>query len=955
MRRYAPLALIVVIAVMLPMAAVLGYVWSREPAPQGQGVHASESALMDLERLIKMEPANANSYRLLATMYQALNQPEEAEAVWHRAETANPGQVWPLVELGKMYEAAGLLVKARDVYYQAAMLNPQDDGANQLLQRSTTTVAAVQAIRNFQASQMSGAQAVVLDNLVLVNQALHNGWTYLGYVTDQDLLISGEETAVWHFWRAPTSEVKPTLSADSWQPVAPGIWTTMSNTSNMLMDGNFEQPLAGNNPQDFPEDIYSANRGTRQLRRVERAGNLTTAAALINDDSNRNTSYASSWKPIAVDSAYVVGADTFRAGGTPLLGWRWRGSLPVAFRGQEYSSTPGGSDKGWQWHASLAAPPPGADSIQMWLLNPNTSGAAYFDDAFLFQTPLPAPLYPGVLDREAERRQTWEELSAQYAMYPEVVDDTQWQSALVQNGPLTLVDKTLNSGWTLQGYSANAMLLAEGVPTLLVVYWRGPVGAVAGTSEAGWIDLYDGSWLQIIPDATNLLFNGTFENGLTGWEMDMASAESSQLQVMQRNGFTTTVGVLTNTLSFSNTSMLSTLSAVPSSTIYLQGGWMYGGNGRGYIGLNWQGDFGADAQTQDSFIAGAQAPITWSHYVGAAEPVTGTTGVQVWLLNYLSTGASAFDNLTLVPISAPHPVTITGVATVTDTLVDPEAAAPGANSASARQLLYAYQDDPSMLEDEAWLANLAATGPALAVNQEVDGGWTLLGMTADEEALAAGAITTVFYFWHGPVDAIPGSAEEGWYSIDVDTWLQIEDGAASLLPNGNFEMEPREAEATGFPLDYASGEPAGEYVQSTERNGAATRATVLAHAGVETSGITSDSLAVDPQRAYLQTGWLRSTAGGSGVMGVQWAGEDLPEEIENPALVVDGADTQEWEQFSRLLTAPANATSLQVLAYNLDAPGVVEIDDMLILPVPLPASAAPAVGMIPDQGCCRVS
>jgi tetratricopeptide (TPR) repeat protein len=942
MRRQILIGAVVLLAVVLPLLAAIAYQWQANSIGTTMASPLLTAAIADLERAIALEPQNVEGYRLLSRAYRMANDFDAAAAVWAQAHRANPNQSWPLVELGKLYEQQGLMLKARDAYYQASALNPQDTNANQQLVRSTGVVAAQQAITEYLANQTIIGQAPSeSDDFVLLNQKLDNGWTFLGYIANEEALLTGDVTDIWSFWQGPTPNSQPTNSPEQWQSVSPGIWSNYTNVKNLLDGGTFEEALSGNSPTGFPSDLYSASPGTRQLRRIQQGERTTTVGALINDAENRNTSYASTWKSIDSDSAYIISADVYNDGGNPYVGWRWSGLLPTAYQSVEQYAAPVEISDAWQQYVGLADPVPGASRVQVWLLNTNTEGTAYFDNIFVAPVPVPAPLYPGITDRNQEQLATWESLHEQLLRFPPSLMDPQWQAKVAANGPLVPIGQTLDSGWTLLGYSTDETSLVSAEPTLLVAYWQGPIGAMAGSTSEGWIDLHDGNWLHVISDATNLTPNGTFENGLSGWETDLFSAPpwTRQLTVTQRSGFTTTIGVLTNTLEFSSTSFLSSVLPVVPRTVYLQSGWLNGSSGRGYIGRVWEGDFPSETELQDSYIAAAEQPGSWRRYAGVAEPPPGATGVQVWLLNYLSEGVSSFDDILFVPIPAPAPIDMGSGLTLTP--IDP---------VRARDLLAQYQDDPSMLEDEAWLAGVADIGPALVLNQDAGSGWTLAGFTADEQALAAGAVTTAFYFWRGPEGVTPGQASEGWYSLDAGYWLQIDDSTTSLLPNGNFERSAEDAEeGMSFPRDYATGEPASDRLQTVERTGAPTTAAVLANSGPNTTtGIASDELPVDAGRLYIQTGWLRSSEGGNGVLGVSWTGEQLSTETPPTELIASDVSNAEWAQYAGLLMPPPGATGVRVLAYNYLAPGSVEVDDILLLPVLPPLELAPAVGAAPS-------
>jgi len=144
----------------------------------------------------------------------------EAEDVWEKALQANPGQSWPLVELGRMYEEMGAVLKAREAFFRATELNPQDATANQKLEQSAAAVAAWQIMNDYVVEQAaSGQMEAPAGQVTLINQRVANGWTHLGYIADEELLYAGKVATIWNFWRAPTPAIKPSLEPEQWLPV----------------------------------------------------------------------------------------------------------------------------------------------------------------------------------------------------------------------------------------------------------------------------------------------------------------------------------------------------------------------------------------------------------------------------------------------------------------------------------------------------------------------------------------------------------------------------------------------------------------------------------------------------------------------------------------------------------------------------------------------------------------
>jgi len=994
MRRSFLTALLIVLAVALPAAAAITYSRQMAPAASLPAAFASPSsssgasapggalgapdsvtaAAAELEQAVALEPQNVEAWRYLSMAYRLQGRLDAAEEVWQRAQRANPSQSWPLVELGRLYAETGRTLEAHDAYFRAVRLDPQDVAANESFERSAAALTGLQAMQEYMAGQAAGPGA----RTILVNQTLPNGWTYVGYAAGDDLLRSEGGSTLWSFWRAPGPDIKPSLSPDLWQPTA-GLWVNASSTATLLPGGDFESAISGNLPAAFPGDLYSAAPGTRQLRRITRDGSETTAGALINDPANRSTSYVSRWLPVAPDTAYLVAADALGAAGNPAVGWRWDGDIAAEYGTREQYAQPDAFADGWQHYAGLAAPPPGAARLRVQLLNTATTGLALFDDAALLPVPLPAPLYPGAASAAEQRQAQWQALEAQLLRYPAVIGSPQWQAEMVQLGPLVSVQEEVQDDWTLLGYSTNEAQLARGDTTPLVLYWQGPAGAVPGALGGGWVDLQGGAWLQVLPAAASITAGGDFEEGFDPWPGDIfgAPAAARQLTVTVRSGYTTTVAALVNSATYTSSSLIAELQPITPDTIYLQAGWLRSQGGRGYIGRFWYGDLAPEEQG-DSYIVGGGENANWAHYAGVAVPPAGSAEVEVWLLNYESEGTAYFDDLILAPVPAPYAsagglilldtgslietgaltdtgtltasATLTGAGTLTDTgTLEP-------SPDQARLLNFQYQANGALVGDEGWLSQVAAAGPAYGIDQDVSPDWTLAGFTADEESLAGGATAPVFYFWRGPAAAVPGNAAGGWYSLDVGYWLQIDSSGQSLLPNGDLELPPDSSAAAAFPLDAQTGQPASDRVQRSERGGFVTTALVLAGDGSDGSdgsdagasdsgggdkgiGVSSAGLPIDPARLYLLSGSLR-VEGGSGQLGVQWSSEGLGSAPVTRLVAFNVADT-DWRQMAGLLTPPTGASAAAVIARNVQGGGKVLFDDLILLPVVLPAAPAP--------------
>jgi hypothetical protein len=888
-RRLLIAAPVLIAAVVL---AALLRLWVAPAAP------AADAELAPYLAAIEREPHVIDGYRNLSRLHAAAGRFEEAIAVWERAAQANPGQTWPLLELGAAYADAGRLLQAREAVYRAASLNPQDTAANQALARLADEVANQQAVKNFLTARLPGDDPEQLARgLHFIRQPAGNGWTFLGYYGDAGAAAHGQRTPLWTFWQSPLADMEPTIAVDNWENVAPGVWGRQVTAVNLVGNGDFEGGIARGGPEGFPTDFFAADLVTRQLRRVLRGDDFTTAALLANDARNRNTSFVSSQLAFAADNVLLTSVDVKNEGGNPSLSWSWPGARRPAGWTQPPAVTESGTPNDWQTYAGLAVPPPAATTMQVELRNIGSSGAVYYDNVVSVALPAPAPLWQqaagnvitpeeaaGAAQAVTEDWNTrrFQEQIDRYRAFPAAAQSAEWQAALGEIGPLVRVDQALRNGWVLLGYSTDESALARGEPTPLALYWQGPAGSVPGTAEDGWMALPGGAWLQFLPHAANSLHDGTFESGLAAWPERVfpAPAASRQLAVMERGGFTTTVAALANTAAFTATSLASAWQPAASDRIYLQTGWMHGLNGRGWIGYQWAG--GTDPSlAPNAYIVAADEASEWQHYAGVAEPAPGAQDVQVHLLNYPASGIAYFDDIVFVSIPAPAATS----------------APANAAQSNARLLPAEYAATPEVVEDEGWLTAVAAAGPARLLDQGLDNGWSFIGYSADEEALAAGAMTPVFYFWQGPPGATPGTAQEGWYSIDAGLWLQI-DQASNLLAGGQLLTLPAN--------------PATETVP------------------------------VDERLLYLQAARARSLNGAATQVGVRWhtgapgnAGEATGDSAVTQYVAIH-LKHPDWTPVGGLLAAPAGASGAQVLLAGADG-ATAEADELLLLPVTPPA------------------
>jgi hypothetical protein len=237
-----------------------------------------------------------------------------------------------------------------------------------------------------------------------------------------------------------------------------------------------------------------------------------------------------------------------------------------------------------------------------------------------------------------------------------------WIEQVAQQGPAIIVNQTLENGWTFWGYRGDEQRLIRGETFPLWLYWKGPFGEVAGDTSEGWYSLGENLWVQVLEKADNLVFNGGFELGMTKGVVSgfIHNADGGgelglhQLSLANRAGHLTTVASLDNTDVYSVTSFTTPSISVDEESLYLQTGWILSQGGNAYLGGVWTGNIPKDVGYYTYTAAGIQTE-KWQHYAGIVQPLPGANQVQVWLLNYLTTGRASFDDIVFVKVGKPGP------------------------------------------------------------------------------------------------------------------------------------------------------------------------------------------------------------------------------------------------------------------------------------------------------------
>lgn len=199
-----------------------------------------------------------------------------------------------------------------------------------------------------------------------------DGWVLKSYAMDDAAFMRGEAVDVRLDWEIPAlvePRAAPTFFQDhdrEWVQVLPAV-------RNLVVNGAFEgpEPFAG-----FPNDIYSGDRTTRSVVSASWAGQNKLAAVLSNGVAHRRSSLVTGDIPVSEGVYYVQIAAVRSEGGNILVGRQW---LPSGV----YSYAVGGSDAAnWTPVVEVVTPPGnrGDTAVDIWLLNYESEGKAYFAD-----------------------------------------------------------------------------------------------------------------------------------------------------------------------------------------------------------------------------------------------------------------------------------------------------------------------------------------------------------------------------------------------------------------------------------------------------------------------------------------------------------------------------------------------------------------------------------------------
>ena len=217
---------------------------------------------------------------------------------------------------------------------------------------------------------------------VIVNKAApESNWILLGYSVDEDALIRGEASPLWVYWQGPPGETAGS-HADGWFDLGDGLWVQITEeASNLLINGGFEVGISNEFPTGFPYALYRCEFNARKLAGSASGEDSENALLLDNASSCYNSGIASQAISVDEQTLYLQAGWVMSEAGNADLGRNWLGDLPTK-RNDSYAAYEVDSNR-WQRYVGFAEPPPGAKQTEIWLINYESAGRAYFDNLIL--------------------------------------------------------------------------------------------------------------------------------------------------------------------------------------------------------------------------------------------------------------------------------------------------------------------------------------------------------------------------------------------------------------------------------------------------------------------------------------------------------------------------------------------------------------------------------------------
>lgn len=629
------LATVSIVALLSTGVILRQRLFFSKPVLPSSREQALQAAIAEFETALRLDPTVHEAYAGLSQAYKLRGMSNKEVEVWQQAAQANPNQTWPYLELAKFYREQDQETLARTAFRRALAVDPIG-----ILQQAEADDRVAQTF--------AWPELLEPGATFSVKKRLQNGWTLLGYRTDEAKLARGEPATLVLFWRVPPDQ-SPDKSASDWRQLGGQVWIqVLTEIRSLVENGSFTMVASDGSIPGFPAEIYKADPAVRYIETMRRGDLSTRVGVLANNPQNRRSSMVSRYFPVRSDTIYLQAGWIQTEGGLAYLGYQWQGQLPQEERSYSYTAKKVQSQT-WRHYTGLAEPLPGSKAGRVWLLNVESVGTVRFDNVTWI--PIPNPVSNENLRRILLRR---------YVKDKSRAEDETWRQTMASLGPAVLLHYRAANGWVMLGYTTDEAALAAGEATPLAVYWQGSSGVEPGSAAEGWHRLNDsGLWVQISGEATNLITNGDFERGTAsgvpiGFPLSIYKEKPIVKQVREtiRNGEPTRVGVLANDEYNLNSSFVSEAIPIHGNTLFLEGGWIRAPRGNAFLGYRWFGRLPAGVHAY-AYVASKVQTKDWRHVAGVATPLTGSKSVSIWLLNFKSAATVAFDDIFFVPIDRP--------------------------------------------------------------------------------------------------------------------------------------------------------------------------------------------------------------------------------------------------------------------------------------------------------------
>jgi len=232
---------------------------------------------------------------------------------------------------------------------------------------------------------------------------------------------------------------------------------------------------------------------------------------------------------------------------------------------------------------------------------------------------------------------------------------------LFQNSQFKVVPNTFDNGLTFQAYTVDEMTLIRGEPVDVFLYWQIDSGHECPKNDLNWF-LF-GDWcVQMVNNVQSEIVNGGFELGfengypkgyMTGIYPVDGDTSTKKIIEDDKGGLLSSVFVMDNTETFTQTSLTTRYYPIKSDGFYVQSGEFKGIAGKGWFGRNVYGNSLEYYLGQISYIMKYIRPSDWKDYRGIFVPEPDREKFQVWTLNLYTSGPLYFDNSYIFHVTFP--------------------------------------------------------------------------------------------------------------------------------------------------------------------------------------------------------------------------------------------------------------------------------------------------------------